>query len=137
MSRSHLTATIAVLSFGLAAPALANDLYPRTVGTGEDIEVDYGLNGPGNIVGGGRVVVTGSGEDLQLRHLDPEFTQAPPSGLVPVTVDSDEGSTTVWVPAGTDHSRLALIGADGSLPAAKGVGSAFHAGLPGRPGGRG
>jgi hypothetical protein len=28
-------------------------------------------------MGGGRVTVSGDGEDLRLQHLDPEFAQAP------------------------------------------------------------
>jgi hypothetical protein len=43
--------------------------------------------------------------------------QAPRPGFVPVLIGSGESSTTVWVPAGTDRARLALIGSDGTLPA--------------------
>jgi hypothetical protein len=131
MSRFHAM-IVTALSLGLAAPAVAQDLYPRSVGTGEDTAVDYGPSGPGNILGGGRVAVTGSGEDLQLRHLDPEFTQAPRVGQIPVTVGSGEDSTTIWVPAGTSRSRLALMGGDGSLPVESGKGGPALAGLPGR-----
>ncbi len=130
MSRIHITAALAALSLGLAMPAMAQS-YPRTVGSGEDAAVDYGPSGPSNIVGGGRVVVTGSGEDVALRHLDPEFTQAPRIGQIPVTVGSGEDATTVWVPAGISRSRLALIGNDGSLPAERGTGSSSFAGLLG------
>ncbi len=127
MFRFVRTATATTLLLALAAPAMGEVSYPRTIGSGENVEIDYGPNGPGNLLGGGRVIVTGSGEDTQLRHLDPEFVQAPRAGLVPVTVGSGEGSATVWVPAGTDRSRLALIGADGSLPAESGAGSNFLA----------
>lgn len=115
MSRLHLTAaTLVALAIG--TPALANDLYPRTIGSGESVEIDYGPAGQGNLVGGGRVRVIGTGEDTRIQHLDPTFAQTPRQGLVPVTIGSGEGATTVWVPAGTSPSRLALIGADGSLP---------------------
>jgi hypothetical protein len=132
MSRFHLMATLAALSLGLAAPAMAQS-YPRTVGTGENAEIDYGPSGPGNLVGGGRVVVTGTGEDAQFLHLDPQFAQAPRIGEIPVTVGSGEDSTTVWVPAGTSRNQLALIGPGGSLPAEIGTNGSF---LAGRLGGR-
>jgi hypothetical protein len=134
MSRFHLTAAaVAALAFG--APAMADDVYPRTTGTGENIQVEYGPAGQGNLMGGGRVAVSGSGEELRLRHLDPEYAQAPRQGLVPLTVGSGEGSTTVWVPAGMARSRLALIGSDGSLPG--GTGRDFLAAMSGRAPGRG
>jgi hypothetical protein len=137
MSRFTRSAAIAALVLALATPAMAEVSYPRTVGSGENVEIDYGPNGPGNVVGGGRVIITDSGEDTQLRHLDREFAQAPRPGFVPVTVGAGEGSATVWVPAGTDRSRLALVGADGSLPAEGGTSSTFLAGVFERLLGRG
>ena len=121
-----MTPTIPALVFAttlggaaLAAPPDAAN-YPRTTGTGESVEIDYGPGPRGNIVGGGRVVVTGTAEDVRIAHLDPGFVQSARIGLMPVTVGSGEGSATVWVPAGTDRTSLALVGPDGSLPSPAG-----------------
>lgn len=130
MSRFHFMATLAALSLGLAAPAMAQS-YPRTVGTGENVEIDYGPSGPGNLVGGGRVAVTGTGEDAQFQHLEPQFAQTALIGQIPVTVGSGEDSTTVWVPAGASRNQLALIGPDGSLLAERATKGSFVAGLLG------
>lgn len=136
MPRFHVSAAaVAALALGFGTPALANDLYPRTTGTGENIEIDYGPAGQGNLVGGGRVAVSGSGENVQLRHLDTAFAQAPRQGQVPFTIGSGEGSATVWVPAGLERSRLALIGSDGSVPGA--TDRPFLAATPSRVPGRG
>ncbi len=115
---SHFLAAAAIgaaLSLGFGAAASAEQ-YPRIIGTGENLQVDYGPAGPGNVVGGGRVLIFGSGEGLTLQHLDPHIAQVPRQGEVPVVTGSGEGATTVWVPAGTDPRRIALAGADGSLP---------------------
>ena len=95
------TALFAAGALSFAVPALANDIsYPRVVGTGENASVEYAPSDTGNIVGGGRVTVfEASGNDVQIRYADPRFTQAPRSGLVPVTVGSGENVNTAWVPA--------------------------------------
>jgi hypothetical protein len=118
---------------GLAGGASAQPvLYPRVIENGENKDIDYGPGGNQSAVfGGGRVVVTGSGEDTTLRHLDPEHVQAGRNGLLPFTVGSGEDATTVWLPAGTDRTVTALIGNDGSLPqfaqGALGAGGRFAA----------
>jgi hypothetical protein len=132
MSRFARTASAAALILALAAPAMAQVSYPRSVGSGENSEIDYGPGGNTSApLGGGRFEVVGRNSEGQaeLRYLDPQYAQPARAGLVPLTVGSGEGSATVWVPAGTDRSRLALIGADGSLPAEKGRGSSFLAGI--------
>jgi hypothetical protein len=103
---------------GIAGGASAQSvLYPRVIENGENKDIDYGPGGNQSApFGGGRVVITGSGTDTTLRHLDPEYAQANRGGLVPFTVGSGVDSTTVWLPAGTDRSVAALIGNDGSLP---------------------
>jgi hypothetical protein len=110
---------LAVISPGLLpALATAQPDYPRVVELGENSTIDYGPGPLGNIVGGGRVVVSGSGsrEDTVLTHLDPHYAQRPPVGLVPVLVGSGEGAVTIWVPATTDGPQQALIGEDGAMP---------------------
>lgn len=115
MRRSSRLA-LAAIGFGLLpALAAAQPYYPRIVESGENSTIDYGPGPLGNIVGGGRVVVTGSGEDTTLTHLDPQLAQRPRVGMVPVAVGSGEDFTTVWVPAATDWLQMALIGGDGSL----------------------
>jgi hypothetical protein len=112
-----LIATATLLGSAFAHPTFAETSYPRIIGSGENVEIDYGPGPRGNIVGGGRVVVSGSGEDLVIRHLDSQIAQQPQPGLVPMIVGSGGNTSVVWVPAGTSPSRLALIGGDGSLPA--------------------
>jgi len=83
------------------APAAgAQQSYPRTYGSGENIMVDYGPAGNQSmIVGGGRVIVTQpSGMNVEIMHLDAMFVQQPREGLVPLTIGSGEGTDTVWVP---------------------------------------
>jgi hypothetical protein len=122
-----LIAGAALLAPIFAQSASAQDSYPQLVGSGENLEIDYGPGPLGNTVGGGAVTVSGSGENVDLRHLDATAVQAPRPGFVPVMIGSGESSTTVWVPAGTDSARLALIGSDGTLPAEVSFGSGFLA----------
>lgn len=112
-----LIAGAVLLALPFAHTAFAEGSYPRVTGNGENVEIDYGPGPRGNIIGGGRVVVTGDGENRQIAHLDPQFTQRPAPGLIPVIVGAGENASVVWVAAGTSPSRLALIGSDGSLPA--------------------
>jgi hypothetical protein len=82
---------------GIASQASAQSvLYPRVIENGENKDIDYGPGGNQNpVLGGGRVVITGSGTDTTLRHLDPQHAQAGRSGLLPFTVGSGEDTTTV------------------------------------------
>ncbi|NKE45163.1 hypothetical protein HB662_10265 [Roseomonas frigidaquae] len=97
------TALLAAGALSFAVPALANDVsYPRVVGTGENASVVYAPTDTQNTVGGGAVATfEASGNDVQLRHLEPRFAQAPRPGLQPVTVGSGENVETAWVPAGS------------------------------------
>lgn len=124
-----LLATAALLGGGAVGSAQAQDLYPRTVGSGENVSVEYGPGPRGNVAGGGRVVSYGNGEHTEFRHLDPARAQGARSGLVPLAVGSGENVTIVWVPADLDRTRLALIGPDGSLPAANTTGRSLFATL--------
>jgi hypothetical protein len=70
--RSRLT--LAAIGLGLLpALATAQPYYPRIVELGENSTIDYGPGPVGNIVGGGRVLVSGSGEDTTVTHLDPHY----------------------------------------------------------------
>lgn len=111
LSRIALRATALLLGASLTAPALATDgaTWPRTIGSGENVEIEYGPGPRGNVVGGGAVHVTGSGENVEIHHLDPSFVQLPPAGQVPVTVGSGENVSTVWVPAGNATTALGLL----------------------------
>ncbi len=74
--------------------------YPRVTGSGENLEIDYGPMGQGNLVGGGRVIVTmPSGMDVNIMHLDSLFAPRPREGFIPMTIGSGESQETVWVPA--------------------------------------
>jgi hypothetical protein len=87
--------------------------YPRVTGSGMNLEIDYGPMGQGNLVGGGRVVVTQpSGMDVNVMHLDAMFAQQARPGFVPMTIGSGENQETVWVPqAMVDMIRRARAGA--------------------------
>lgn len=51
-------------------------------------------------------------------QLDPRFARVPCPGLAPVVVSLGENPWVVWLSNGTDRSRSALIGQDGTLPLA-------------------
>ncbi|PWS34352.1 hypothetical protein DFH01_25355 [Falsiroseomonas bella] len=53
--------------------------------------------------------VSGSGDSIEIHHLDPSFVQLPPAGQVPVAVGSGENVSTVWVPADTATTSLGLL----------------------------
>jgi hypothetical protein len=118
-STSWLLAGAAIAALATTTPALSQDdiSYPRMTGSGENSEIDYGPGPHGNIVGSGAAMATGSGENVEIRHLDPSFAQLPDRRMMAVTVGSGENGSIVFVPADTERSRLALIGHDGSLPA--------------------
>ncbi len=104
MTRTIRPMIAAALLAGAAISLPANSAlaqgYPRIVGNGENMSVDYGPMGQGNLVGGGRVMVTmQSGMDITVMHLDAIFSQQPRDGYVPLTIGSGENSQTVYVPA--------------------------------------
>lgn len=92
----------ASLLAGSIGTAVAHDgpAYPVSITDGENSAI---LHGPGHargtLVGGGRVIASGSGENTELRHLDSQFAQPAPFGLVPVSVGSGEDSSVIFVPA--------------------------------------
>ena len=104
------TAAIALATLGASMPAEAQSIsYPRVIESGENKDIDYGPAGnQGPIFGGGRVVTTGTGEDVQLHHLDPQYVQRAPAGLIPITVGSGENTSTAWVPAPANMRNLAM-----------------------------
>jgi hypothetical protein len=83
-------------------PAAAGDPngYPRVVGSGENMSVEYGPTPPQNIVGGGHVTVTGSGDNIELHYAESTHVQQPPAGMVPTMRSDGENQEVVWVPAG-------------------------------------
>ncbi|MDP3418627.1 hypothetical protein [Falsiroseomonas sp.] len=110
------TALLAAGALSFAAPVLAQDVsYPRVVGTGENTSVEYAPGNTQNILGGGAVTTfEATGNDVQIRHLDPRFAQAPRQGLVPVTIGSGENVTTAWVPA-PQAAATGLAGGFGTI----------------------
>ena len=83
----------------LGAPALAQATdYPRLVGSGENVTVDYGPGPHGNILGGGPTSVTlGSEQHVTITYLDQATVQRRTDGRVPVMVDSGEGARILWI----------------------------------------
>ncbi|PWS35646.1 hypothetical protein DFH01_18815 [Falsiroseomonas bella] len=95
-----LLAAVAGGALAVAAGPAAAQSYPRVVGTGENMTVDYGPMAQGNLVGGGRVMVTeptGMG-DIRVMHLDSVFAQQPREGFVPVVIGMGQNMTTIYVP---------------------------------------
>lgn len=121
ISLRNLTAAAAV-AVALAAPLAAAQAeevsvsYPRTIGSGESSMIEYGPGPQANIVGGGAVVTSGTGENAKIDYVDTSAVQQPRPGLVPVTIGSGEESETVWVPVGTVPSIVALLRTGGVLP---------------------
>jgi hypothetical protein len=100
--RATMTGLALVGGVALSAPdASAQTNYPRVVCTGGmDCTVDYGPMGQGNLVGGGRVVVTeAGGMNTMVMHLDSVFAQQPRPGFVPVLVGDGSNQMTIYVPA--------------------------------------
>jgi hypothetical protein len=96
------------------AGALAQEQgrFPRVVGSGENASVEYGPGPHGNVVGGGRVRVTGFGENIELRHLDPLTMQHGYAGLIPTSRGSGENTEVVWLPAPEEATMFARAKAD-------------------------
>lgn len=93
----------------LGAPVLAQAAdYPRLVGSGEDMTIEYGPGPQGNVVGGGGGVVTFSGPNPSIRYTDDVNVQRRTDGLVPVIVDQGETRTITWVaPEAAPSRRIA------------------------------
>lgn len=74
-------------------------LYPRVVGNGENMMIDYGPGPENNIVGGGAVALSGgAGENLIITYSDRYKTQQPPTGMVRVFAQQGENTEIVWAP---------------------------------------
>lgn len=97
----------------VGAPALASSLaqatdYPRLVGSGEDMTIEYGPGVQGNVVGGGPATVAIGGTTPSIRYTDDAQVQRRTDGLVPVMVDEGETRTITFVaPEAAPSSRLA------------------------------
>lgn len=128
-----LIATAALLGPAFAHQARAETSYPRFVGSGENVEIDYGPAPRGNVVGGGVAQVFGTGQNQDQRYTGEVRAQSARGGLVPHVIGSGENASVVYVPADIDRARLAMIGEDGSLPTAATEGGNAIAKIFGRP----
>lgn len=99
MRRSSRLALAAIGFALLPALATAQPHYPRVVELGENSIIDDGPGPLGDSVGGGGAVVSGSGAETAVLHLDLRYAQGPSVGVVPVPVGSGKSAMTVWVPA--------------------------------------
>lgn len=86
----------AALLLGAPALAQASD-YPRLVGSGEDVTVEYGPGARGNVVGGGPAVVAIGGTTPSIRYMDDVNVQRRTDGQVPVLEDQGETRTITFV----------------------------------------
>ena len=93
-------AAAAVLVGVSATGAFAGEpvAYPRTVGNGENIDVQYGPGPQGNVVGGGVVQSRQSGEETTDVYVSRGPRQAD-DGLVPVARGHGENISVVYLPA--------------------------------------
>lgn len=128
-----LIAGAALLAPIFAQSASAEVSYPRVVGSGENVEIDYGPGPRGNIVGGGVAHVSGNGENQDIRYSGEVRIQSPRHGLVPHIIGSGENTSVVYVPADIDRTQLAMMGGDGSLPVEASQGNNLIARIFGRP----
>lgn len=97
-------------TFSLGAIAADGATYPRLVGSGENIEIDYGPAPRGNVVGGGHAQVTTRGENTEVTYLEAGPAQMAPFGMVPILRDSGENIDVVWVPNTAGDTMLASRG---------------------------
>ncbi|WP_206933149.1 hypothetical protein [Roseococcus thiosulfatophilus] len=102
----------ALLAVAAAGTAAAQS-FPRVVAQGDSFTVDYGPMGQGNVVGGGRVMVSQSPDGMQLTvvHLDAMFSQQPRPGFVPLSIGSGEGLMVIYVPAMMVEQMRRALGA--------------------------
>lgn len=107
MFRFVRTAATTALVLALAAPAMAEVSYPRTVGSGENSEIDYGPSGRGNIVGGGVARSVSSGENSELIYEGPVQSQTP---MFAHSVGSGEDAQIVYSRSPDRETALAEAG---------------------------
>lgn len=105
----NITRNLIAAALLLGAPALAQASdYPRLVGSGEDMTVEYGPGPQGNVVGGGPAIVSIGGTRPSIRYMDDANVQRRTDGLVPVMADQGETQTITFVaPEAPRASRLA------------------------------
>jgi len=103
-----------------AHTAAAQDTtYPHLINKGGDIEIGYGPGPRGNVVGGGRVVMSGGGDDMRITRLDPAPVQ-PSDGLIPVLVGGGEDRRIAYVRPQEAGSAAAVAAAsDPASPAGR------------------
>ncbi|WP_431284962.1 hypothetical protein ACQW02_09150 [Humitalea sp. 24SJ18S-53] len=107
---SILAAALLVPAFSLGAIAADGVTYPRVVGSGENIEVEYGPAERENIVGGGQMGPSATGYSGEASYLEAGRAQLPPFGAVPTTRDNNENMEIVWVPNSAGETMLASRG---------------------------
>ncbi|MGX9963051.1 hypothetical protein ACVFYP_06985 [Roseomonas sp. F4] len=96
----NLLAATALLAGLSAQGAFAQDMYPRTIGSGESAEIVYGPGPQGNILGGGAVALRQvTGDEAVVTYLDNSFVQTAPAGRVPAVFSQGENSLRVELPA--------------------------------------
>lgn len=112
MTRFNRTAAavFAAGALSFAVPALANDVaFPRVVGTGENLSVQYAPGATQNIVGGGVATARTNGNgEIQVSHSDDRFAQVGLPGLRPVVVGSGNNLSVAYVPVADAPSGFGM-----------------------------
>lgn len=100
MTHSALALSAALLvAPGLALAAEATHAYPRLPGDAANAQVEYALDAPGNVVGGGAAVFVGVDDGRPLfAYLAPRAQTLPP-GLLPVLVNVNGETRTIYAGA--------------------------------------
>jgi hypothetical protein len=98
-----------------ASAAAQGATYPRITRAGENVEIDYGPGPRGNVVGGGRAVMSGGGgEDMRITRLDPRPVRS--DGPIPVLAGGGEESRIVHVLPRDAEAAAARAGAGRGFP---------------------
>ncbi|HEV7267102.1 MAG TPA: hypothetical protein VGN83_19640 [Falsiroseomonas sp.] len=96
-STTRLAASALVGGALLAGTAAQAESFPRLVGGGENLGVEYGPGPARNIVGGARVAIVGTGENATTTVLEVQHLQDARRGLTPVLVGSGNNLSVAYV----------------------------------------
>lgn len=101
----------ALAASALAAPASAQESFPRLVGGADDLSVEYGPGPVANIVGGGAVRIVNEEEGrVSITHADPAFAQGRHDGRVPVMLGGEADHSITWIAPNAGSLRAGRAG---------------------------
>jgi hypothetical protein len=113
MTMTRMTVFAALIAFGAAGAAQAQDAGPRLIGGGDGPQVIYDAPSQ-NVVGGGYARLTGEGNSRSIAYSGPTKAQ-PDSGLVASLVGGGREQALVYAPAQAASSS-SLAGTQAGRP---------------------